>query len=182
MRFRALAPYFAMARDGLLPEFLSRVHPRFQTPAAAIITQTAWAALLTVAGAAFLVVQPPESESPLPNWLLLAWQKLHGTPLYDVLFSYVIFGATFMYAITVATVFVLRRTRPDLPRPYRTWGYPVTPIIYLAAAGLLLANMLQSTFVESIVGLGIILLGVPAYFALRRPPKGGSSVPPDLAD
>ncbi|QDV33002.1 APC family permease [Tautonia plasticadhaerens] len=160
--------YFAMARDGLLPHFLSRVHPRFRTPAAAIVTQTAWAALLTVAGATFLLIPAPGSGGVLPGWAREAWAKLNETPLYDVLFSFVIFGATFMYALTVASVFILRRTRPDLHRPYRTWGYPVTPIVYLAAAGLLLANMLRETFAESVVGLGIILAGVPAYYAMRR--------------
>ncbi|RUL83191.1 APC family permease [Tautonia sociabilis] len=160
--------YFAMARDGLLPRFLSRVHPRYRTPAAAIVTQTAWAAMLTALGATFLVIEPPESEAGLPGWLREAWEKLHQTPLYDVLFSYVIFGATFMYALTVASVFILRRTQPSLPRPYRTWGYPVTPVVYLAASALLLGNMLQRTFAESTVGLVIILAGVPAYFAMRR--------------
>lgn len=163
--------YFAMARDGLLPHAISHVHPRFKTPANAIIIQTVWAALLTAAGAIFLVIQAPGTESGLPRWLCNAWEKLNRTPLYDVLFSYVIFGATFMYALTVASVFVLRRTRPDLPRPYRTWGYPITPIIYLLGAGLLLANMLQETFAESIVGLGIILAGIPAYMLMRR--RGG---------
>jgi amino acid transporter len=162
--------YFAMARDGLLPSFLSRVHPRFRTPAAAIVTQTAWAALLTAAGATFLLIPAPGSDSRLPGWAREAWEKLNETPLYDVLFSYVIFGATFMYALTVASVFILRRTRPDLHRPYRTWGYPITPIVYLLAAGLLLANMLRETFAESVVGLGIILAGVPAYYAMRRRP------------
>ncbi|WP_152052970.1 APC family permease [Tautonia marina] len=163
--------YFAMARDGLLPHSISHVHPRFHTPANAIIIQTAWAALLTAAGAIFLVIEAPGTESGLPVWLRNAWVKLNQTPLYDVLFSYVIFGATFMYALTVASVFVLRRTRPDLNRPYRTWGYPITPIIYLAGAALLLGNMLQETFAESIVGLGIILAGVPAYLVMSR--RGG---------
>ena len=159
---------FAMSRDGLLPRVLSRVHPRFQTPANAIITQTAWAAILTAAGAAFLVIEPPGPGSGLPTRAPVAGEKFNRKPLYDVLFSYVIFGATFMYALTVASVFVLRRRRPDLDRPYRTWGYPATPILYLAAAALLLGNMLRETFAESVVGLGIILAGVPAYFALRR--------------
>jgi APA family basic amino acid/polyamine antiporter len=163
--------YFAMARDGLLPHAISHVHPRFKTPANAIIIQTAWAAMLTAAGAIFLVIEAPGSESGLPLWFRDAWGKLNRTPLYDVLFSYVIFGATFMYALTVASVFVLRRTRPGLARPYRTWGYPITPILYLTGAGLLLGNMLLETFAESIVGLGIILAGVPAFLVMRR--RGG---------
>ena len=74
--------------------------------------------------------------------------------------------------LAIASVFVLRVRRPDLPRPYRTWGYPVTPLLYVVAALLLLGNMLRyQSRVESLAGLGIILLGLPAYwaFTLRKP-------------
>ena len=169
--------YFAMARDGLLPRFLSAIHPRYRTPANAILTQTIWAGLLTIAGATFLLVEAPGPESGLPDWLRSAWTRLNATPLYDVLFSYVIFGATTMYALTVATVFVLRRRRPDLPRPYRTLGYPVTPVLYLAAAALLLANMAREIPFESVAGLGIILAGVPAFLLAARPGRSPSERP-----
>jgi amino acid transporter len=167
--------YFAMARDGLFPSALGRVHPRFQTPANAVLSQGIWAILLTVAGT-FLIMVPPSSAGPaLPSWLRAAWETLNKTPLYDLLFSYVIFGANVFYMLAIASVFVLRVRRPDLPRPYRTLGYPLTPLLYVAAALLLLGNMVADTKtqVPSLVGLGIILLGVPAYWFFRRSPAGG---------
>ena len=92
------------------------------------------------------------------------------TPLYDLLYTYVIFGANIFYMLAIASVFVLRVRRPDLPRPYRTLGYPVTPLLYVAAVLLLLGNMLyvDQSRVPSLVGLGIILAGVPAYAFFRR--------------
>ena len=86
--------YFAMARDGLFPATLCRIHPRFQTPAHAVVAQAVWAILLTVAGTALIVIPPPEAAGGLPGPIRLAWAKLHQTPLYDVLYTYVIFGAT----------------------------------------------------------------------------------------
>ena len=81
-----------------------------------------------------------------------------------------IFGGTVLYTMTAASVFVLRRTRPNLPRPYRVWGYPMTPLAYLAASCLLIYHMLaaEQSRIESLSGLGIILAGVPAYFVFSR--------------
>ena len=72
--------------------------------------------------------------------------------------------------LAIASVFVLRARRPDLPRPYRTWGYPATPLLYIVASLVLLASMLRETPAESIAGLLIILLGLRAYgvFARKR--------------
>jgi amino acid transporter len=161
--------YFAMARDGLFPAALARVHKTFQTPANAIASQGIWAIILTIAGT-FLVVVPPSSVGTgLPGPILAGWKKLNETPLYDVLFNYVIFGATVFYMLAIASVFVLRVRQPDLVRPYRTWGYPLTPLLYVAAALLLLGNMLadHQSRVQSLAGLGIIMLGVPAYWVFR---------------
>ena len=162
--------YFAMARDGLFPAGLCRVHPRFQTPANAIIAQGTWAIVLTIAGTLLIMVPPSETNQALPDWTLAAWKKLNETPLYDLLYTYVIFGANIFYMLAIASVFVLRVRRPDLPRPYRTLGYPLTPLLYVAAALLLLGNMLVDvkTRVPSLVGLGIIVLGVPAYAFFQR--------------
>ena len=172
--------YFAMARDGLFPAGLCRVHPRFRTPANAIAVQAAWAVLLLVAGAALLLIEPPGSGSGWPAPVLRAWRKLHATPLYDVMFTYVIFGGTLFYTAAIASVFVLRRTRPDLPRPYRTWGYPWTPGIYLAGASLLLGSMLVESPSESLAGLAIIAAGLPGYWLFNRRrgagPAGGSAL------
>ncbi len=162
--------YFAMSRDGLFPAALCRVHPTFQTPANAIIAQAAWAILLIVAGTFLIVVPPAGWESTLPWWILSAWETLNKTPLYDVLYTYVIFGALIFYMLAIAGVFVLRARRPELPRPYRTLGYPVTPLLFVASVLLLLGNMLvdDQTRIPSLVGLGIIAAGVPAYWFFRR--------------
>jgi amino acid transporter len=169
--------YFAMARDGLLPRGLGRIHPRFHTPSNAILSQGIWASLLTIAGTALIVFSPPEGAGNLPGWVLDAWRKLNETPLYDLLYTYVIFGANVFYLLAIASVFVLRAKMPDLPRPYRTWGYPFTPLLYVVAAVLLLGNMLvdYQSRVQSATGLGLILLGLPAFLVLRRP--GHEAVP-----
>jgi APA family basic amino acid/polyamine antiporter len=162
--------YFALARDGLAPRWLSHVHSRFQTPAAAIAAQAAWAVILTALGTIFLVYPPP-SEG-LPNWAERAWETLHRTPLYDVLYTFVIFGGTAIYTLTMTSIFVLRRKQPARERPYRCWGYPWTPLFYVGAMLYLLYSMLSTTLIESLAGLGIIALGIPAYglyLGLRRP-------------
>ena len=81
-----------------------------------------------------------------------------------------IFGANLFYLLAITSVFVLRVKQPDLPRPYRTWGYPWTPMLYVAAALLLLGNMLvdEQSRVQALVGLGLIVLGIPAWAILRR--------------
>src|SRR5208337_3045486 len=164
--------YFAMARDGLLPRSLCRVHPR--SPANAVLAQGLWATLLTVAGTALIVVPPPSVSVGAPGFLLApildAWTKLNQTPLYDLLLTYVIFGANLFYLLAITSVFVLRIKQPDLPRPYRTWGYPYTPLLYVAAAVLLLGNMLVDlqSRVQALAGSGLILLGIPAWAILRR--------------
>ncbi len=159
--------YFAMARDGLFPASLCKIHPRFQTPANAIIAQAVWSILLMISATAFLVITPP-SSGVLPGPLLQAWAEFHKKPIYDVMFTYVIFGGTIFYTLAIASVFVLRRTRPDLNRPYRTWGYPITPMVYVAASLLLIYDMLNRTKFESMAGLGIIFLGVPAFLIFQR--------------
>jgi APA family basic amino acid/polyamine antiporter len=125
---------------------------------------------LIVAGTFLIVVPPTGWESTLPRFLFHAWETLNKTPLYDVLYTYVIFGAHIFYMLAIASVFVLRARRPDLPRPYRTLGYPVTPLLFVAAELLLLGNMLvePKSRVPSLVGLGIVLAGVPAFGFFRR--------------
>ncbi len=167
--------YFAMARDGLFPAGLCRVHPRFETPANAILAQAAWSVVLMVVGTALILTDPPAAGLPGP--LLTAWKKLHVTPLYDVLLTYVIFGGTIFYTLAIASVFVLRVRRPELPRPYKTWGYPVTPIVYTLAALLLLGTMLWNSPGESLAGLAIIAAGLPAYFLFSRNPAPGPGRP-----
>jgi APA family basic amino acid/polyamine antiporter len=160
--------YFALARDGLFPEFLCRIHPRFQTPSHAVEAQAVWAIVLTVAGSLLIVIPPPSTGWPDP--VLRAWRTLHHKPVYDVLYTYVIFGATIFYMLSIISVFVLRRSRPNLERPYRTWGYPWTPLIYVVGALILLVSIYLQNPSESVAGLAIVFLGVPAYYLLRRTP------------
>jgi len=161
--------YFAMARDGLFPAGLCRVHPRYQTPFNAVFAQGAWATLLTAFGTLMILWRAPADGGGLPRFALDAWRTLNSTPLYDLLYTYVIFGANLFYLLAITSVFVLRRTHPDLPRPYRTWGYPVTPALYTVASVAFLANMLREKPAESLAGLGIVLAGLAAYPFLTRP-------------
>ena len=149
--------YFAMARDGLFPDRLRRLHSRFQTPANAILAQGIWAILLSVAA----------------GLLVLAHARgyLGGTkakPMYDILYTFVIFGGTIFYTLAISSVFILRRTMPDLPRAYRTWAYPATPAIYVLVSGFLLINILIQSPVESLACLVVVVLGLPAYLHFQR--------------
>lgn len=138
--------YFAMARDGLLPEIVHRVHGRFETPANAVVVQCVWTTLLTVV--TFAV-------------------STHPMAAFDSLTNFVIFGGSAFYALAVGAVFVLRYKLPDLPRPYRTWGYPVTPLVYLAAFVYALYSLFAAAPKESFFGLGLIAAGVPFFVFLN---------------
>ena len=166
--------YFAMARDGLLPRRLCRIHPRFQTPANAMLAQGVWAIVLTIAGTALIVVPPPDGWPASPAVLgsdpRPPGSKLNKTPLYDLLLHLRdLRRQPLLHAGDRQRVRAAHQL-PDLPRPYRTWGYPFTPLLYVAAAVLLLGNMLvdPQSRVQSLVGLGLILLGIPAWAILRQ--------------
>jgi len=130
--------YYAMAKDGIFFKVLSHVHPRFRTPHVAIIAMGIWSMVLVL---------------------------FFGT--FENLFNYVIFGQWIFFGLTVAGVFILRKKRPDLPRPYKTWGYPVTPVIFIIAALYISINSLLTSFGNSMKGLAIILLGLPFYLFWR---------------
>ena len=139
--------FFAAAEDGLFPRFIARVDPKNHAPTAAVV-------LMTVMGMIFILVRT-----------------------FTALADQFIIGIWPFYALAVAGVFVLRRTRPQLERPYRTWGYPVVPLVFLVAALFLLGNYLVRETASFAVDMGIILSGVPAYLLweqFRRP-----AVPPD---
>jgi APA family basic amino acid/polyamine antiporter len=127
-----------MAKDGLFFRGVDRLHPRFHTPVAALGVQCVWATILTLSGT------------------------------YSDLLDYVIFAVLLFYILTIAGVFVLRRTRPDMPRPYRAIGYPVLPAIYLVAAGAIEVLLLLYKPSYTWPGLIIVLLGVPVYYLWRR--------------
>jgi len=128
---------YAAARDGLFFASAARVHPAFHTPGVSILMLSAWSSVLVLSGK------------------------------YDELFDFVIFGSWILYAMATASVFVLRRKRPDLPRPYRTLGYPVVPLLFLAGATVLEISTLWTKPRQSIAGIALILLGLPFYFYWR---------------
>ncbi len=160
--------YFAMARDGVFPAKIAEIHPRFRTPANAILLQSGWAVVLTVLGTMLIVLPEISPTSGVPGPIRKILVQLHREPLYDLLYTYVIFGATLFYMLAIGSVFVLRVTKPDLNRPYLTWGYPWTPLIYIIASFLLLGNTLYEKPVESAGGLALIALGVPVYLIFQR--------------
>ena len=130
--------YLPMAEDGLFFRSLARVHPRYRTPVACLWAQSGWSALLALSGT------------------------------YSQLYTYVIFASVVFHAMTAAAVFLLRRRRPDHPRPYKAWGYPVVPALFILACLLLIGNTLVESPVESFWGLGVVALGLPAYVLFRR--------------
>jgi basic amino acid/polyamine antiporter, APA family len=130
--------YLPMAQDGLFFHALAGIHPRHHTPGRCLLAQGAWSALLAVSGT------------------------------YSQLYTYAIFAATLFHVATGAAVFVLRRTQPTLPRPYRVWGYPIVPALFILASGVLVVNTLVEQPLQSLWGLGLVALGLPAYAYWRR--------------
>ena len=135
--------YLPMAQDRVFLPALAQIHPRYKTPAACILAQGVWSVLLTFSGS------------------------------YEQLYTYVVFAVVLFHALTGTAVFVLRRTRPDAERPYRTWGYPVVPAVFVLASAALVLNTLIEKPTESLVGLGLLALGVPAYLHWRRAARNG---------
>jgi APA family basic amino acid/polyamine antiporter len=145
--------FFAMSRDGMFFPPLSNVHTRYQTPANAILLQGVWAMVLLTAGGLF------KSGKELKD-------------LFDTLTDFVIFGASIFYTMAVAAVFVLRRKFPDKPRPYRAWGYPVVPIVFVLTYVWLLTTTLYGAPVRSAIGLAVIALGIPVFWYWERRRRG----------
>jgi APA family basic amino acid/polyamine antiporter len=133
--------YYAMAKDGVFFKRMAEVHPKWRTPAFALIGQSAWAAVLTVSGR------------------------------YDQLYTYVMFGMVLSYTLTVIGVFVLRWKRPDAERPYRCTGYPWLPGFYVLVIGAWTLNTIFNRPVEAALGAGIVALGVPGYLYWKRRTK-----------
>jgi APA family basic amino acid/polyamine antiporter len=130
--------YYAMADCGLFFRSMSAVHPRFRVPGRAIVWQGVWSALLCLSGT------------------------------YQTLYEYVVFALVLFFAATGAAVLVLRAKRPEQPRPYRTWGYPVVPLVFVLINLAVFGNTFFSQPRESFLGVLIILAGVPAFIYWKR--------------
>jgi basic amino acid/polyamine antiporter, APA family len=125
---------YAQAHDGLFPERLARVHPRFHTPVAAIMAQAVIAGIFALTGS------------------------------YEALYTKTIYSEWIFYALVTAGIVILRRRRPGLARPYRTWGYPVVPLVFVGVAALILGDTLFQRPADALVCLGLMGTGIPAYF------------------
>ena len=129
---------YAMARDGLFFRVADGIHPRFHTPSGAIAFQAVLSCIMVLTGK------------------------------FEDLFSLFIFAQWIFYALTVASVYGSRRKEPDLLRPYRTWGYPAVPAIFVAGAFALTVNLWMQRPGRSTIGLLLILAGLPFYLQWTR--------------
>jgi amino acid transporter len=156
---------FAMSDDGLAPRRLASVHPRFRTPAWAILVLGGWASLLILAGGALDCYKLPVVT--LGSWTINPNLK-EGKPLFDVLTDFVLFGAVIFETMAVATIFAFRRKLPEVNRPYRCWGYPVVPALYVVILAVVLVSIFVNQRIEAMIGLGFIAVGVGVYFSIER--------------
>jgi len=136
--------YYTMARDGLFFKRLAEVHPKFGTPALAIVATCLWAMVLAASGT------------------------------FEQLLTYVVFVGWIFYGLGAASVFVFRRTRPDAHRSFRVPGYPFTPALFVLAAIALVGNTILEQPRQALIGIGVVLVGAPAYFFWK-----GSAPPAD---
>ncbi len=143
---------YAMARGGVLPAWVGGVHARFLTPVPSLVVQAAISIALTL------------------------WGN------YNQLFTYVIFAQFLFYAMACGAVIRLRAKAPDLPRPYRTWGYPVTPLVFIAFATWLVGNTIAEQPGDAGIGAALILAGLPLYFWRRRLVSAAGSPSPVTTD
>jgi APA family basic amino acid/polyamine antiporter len=136
--FAGARVYYAMAKDRLFFQRVGRLHPRFRTPAFAILLQAIWSCVLALSGT------------------------------FEQLFTYAMFIGVLFWVVAAVAVFTLRKRYPDLPRPYRTWGYPAVPLIFILALSGVLLNALVEKPVESLIGLFFTAVGIPIYFLWKR--------------
>jgi APA family basic amino acid/polyamine antiporter len=129
---------YAMARDGLFFRSFAAVHPIYRTPGISILGLSLWSVIILLSGQ------------------------------YDQLYTCVIFASWILYGMTTASVIVLRRKRPGMPRPYRTWGYPIVPVLFVLSALFLVLSTLFDSPRESLFGLALIFLGLPFYFHWKK--------------
>ena len=128
---------YALAKDGLIIKSLAHVSPRTHVPIRALVVQCFWACVVALSGE------------------------------YDTLTDYAIFALTLFYALVAASIFYFRRHEPDAERPYRTWGYPVVPMLFLVVSTALIIMTIWNSWRQSAIGLVLILLGLPVYLLLQ---------------
>jgi len=134
--------YYAMARDGVFFPKVADVHPRFRTPVFAILLQTAWAIVL-----------------------VLAWRT------FENLISYVVFTDWIFFGLAGSAVFVLRRRRADAVRPFRTPGYPLTPLFFVGMSAWFVVNTFIEKPAQAWAGMLFLALGIPVYLFWKRKRK-----------
>jgi APA family basic amino acid/polyamine antiporter len=134
--------YFAMARDGMFVRAAGRVHPRFHTPATAIVAQAAWSSVLVLSGTLAQLV------------------------------TYTGFAVVLFAGIAVSALFVLRRRDAGAPRPFSALGYPWAPAVFVIASAAMVANSFWRDPASSLAGAALIAAGIPVYYAIRRAPPG----------
>jgi len=139
---------FAMARDGLFFRALVRLSPRTNVPVRAILAQAAWASILALSGT------------------------------YDTLTDSVIFSSWLFYGLMTAALFVFRKKMPDAPRPYRAFGYPLIPMIFLLATAALLVNTFVAAPREALRGVAVLAAGLPFYWYWARRPSAAETSRP----
>jgi len=137
--------FYAMAKDGLLFPAAAAVHPKYHSPHIAIIGLTIWSSVLALSGT------------------------------YEQLFTYVVFVSVLFSMLGGLAFFQLRRARPDAPRPYRVWGYPIVPAAFVLGALFVVINTLIERPAQSLAGLGLLALGLPAYWYWQGR-RGGAGV------
>ena len=152
--------YYAMAQDGLFFKSTGRLNI-MHVPAVALVLQGIWTALL--------VLPRTRLRDPLTNAPIVdsSGVEQYGN-LYGMLLDYVVFAVLIFYVLTIAGLFVLRFTQPDAPRPYRAFGYPILPALYILVATVILLVLALYRTQTSWPGLLIVLAGVPVYFLWRK--------------
>jgi basic amino acid/polyamine antiporter, APA family len=144
--------YYAMARDRLFFQKIATTN-RFHVPAAALVAQAIWTALLTL---------------PRTVTINTVTHEVTYGNVYNQLLEYIVPAELLFYLLMIAAVMVLRRKKPDAERPYRTWGYPAVPIMSMLLAALLIVDLSFLAPTTSGIGILIVLTGVPVYFFWRK--------------
>jgi APA family basic amino acid/polyamine antiporter len=130
---------YAMAKDGVFFSSLARVHPKYKTPSAALLFQSVWSSVIVFASETFQQIM-----------------------------NYVVFMDWLFLALAVYCIFILRKKYPDASRPYKVWGYPVTPILFILLSISVVVNTLLRAPLESSIGIAIVMSGTPAYYFWKR--------------